>query len=314
MGSVVGGDRVDRPVRERVAKGRDVLGGAQWWVDLEHRVVAGQQVGGQQQVVGGHLGRDVDPPGLRPPDHLDRAGRGDVGHVHPAVRVASQHHVARHDDLLCDPGPPRQAQATRQLALVAAGGGTSEVRVLGVLGDDAAEGADVLQRTAHHPRVVHAPPVVGEHPHPGSRARHQAELGELLAGQALGDGADRLHVDESGEPAEVVDALGCLSGVGDRRGVGHRQHRGEPAQSRCLRAGAHRLGVLSTRLPQVRVQVHQTGQRDEAIGIHDLRVLRLLADEDPVVDVQVRGASPEDRGTSDHQRTHDELPSPASRW
>ena len=183
---VVGGDRVDGAVGQRVAQRGDVLVGAQRRVHLVDRVVAGEQVGGQQQVVRRHLGGDVDALRLGPADHLDRTGGGHVGDVHPAVGVPGEHHVARDDGLLGDAGPAGQPEAAGELALVAAGRRPGEVGVLRVLGDDAAEGADVLQRPPHHPRVVHALAVVGEDPHLGARARHQAELGELLARRGRG--------------------------------------------------------------------------------------------------------------------------------
>ena len=123
--------------------------------------------------------------------------------MQPRAGVPGQHHVAGHDDLLGDPGPAGQAEPAGQLALVAARGGPGEVGVLRVLADHAAPGAHVLQRPPHHPGVGHAAAVVGEDPHPGPRARHQAELGELLAAEAAGDGADGLHVDQAGGAAEV---------------------------------------------------------------------------------------------------------------
>jgi hypothetical protein len=181
--------------------------------------------------------------------------------------VPGEHHVARDDGLLRDAWPAGQSQPTGELALVAAGGRPGEVGVLGVLRDHPTEGTDVLQRTAHHPRVVHALAVVGEHPHLGPRACHQAELSELLSAEASGDRTDWLYVDEPSRPTEVEHPLRRFAGVGDRRGVRHRQHSSEPTEGRGLRPGEHRLGVLAARLAQVRVQVDQAGERDQPVGV-----------------------------------------------
>ena len=80
-------------------------------------------------------------------------------------------------------GQPRQPEPAGELALVHLGA-LGEPRLLGVLGDDAVERLDVLQRAAHQHRVGHALAVVGEHPHPGGGVGHRAELGELLAAPA----------------------------------------------------------------------------------------------------------------------------------
>src|SRR5665647_3118330 len=109
--------------------------------------------------------------------------------------MACQDHVASNDDLLGDTGPPWQAEATGQLALVAAGLVVCKFGVLCVLRHHSAEGPDVLQGAAHHPGVGNTPAVIGEDTHPCPRAGHQTKLGELLAGKSLGDSADRLYID-----------------------------------------------------------------------------------------------------------------------
>jgi hypothetical protein len=92
-------------------------------------------------------------------------------------------------------------------------------------------------------------------------AVHQPELGELGALEALGHGADRHDVDEPGAPAEVEDPLGGLGGVGDRVGVGHREHGGEAAG----RGGASRS--RSSRRPRGRARAGGcAGRRSRAAG------------------------------------------------
>ena len=91
-------------------------------------------------------------------------------------------------------GQPR-SPSRGALALVHLGV-LGQPRLLGVLGDDAVERLDVLQRPAHQHGVGHAVPVVGEDPHPGGRVGHRAELGQLLAGEPDRHRADRRDVDQ----------------------------------------------------------------------------------------------------------------------
>ena len=171
--------------------------------------------------------------------------------------------VAGDDRLLGDGGPAGQAEAAGELALVHLRV-LGEPRLLGVLGDDAVERLHVLQRPAHHHRVAHALPVVGEDPDPGGGVGHRAELGQLLAAQPDGHRPDRVDVAVAGLAAQPPDLLDDAGGVGDRLGVGHRVHGGEAAQRGRLGAGLDGLGVLAAGLAQVGVQVDQAGQRDQA--------------------------------------------------
>ena len=131
--------------------------------------------------------------------------------------------------------------------------------------------------------------------------------------QSLGDGTDGLYVDQAGLATEVEDPQGGLGGVGHRRRVGHRQHRGEAAHRGGPRAGQDRLGVLAAGLAQVRVQVDEPGQRDEAVGVEHVGTGGRLGHEQAgVVDVQVLRLLPQHRGAGDDQAHQDS--SPASRW
>ena len=192
--------------------------------------------------------------------------------------MPGQHDVAGHDGLLRDGGPPRQAQPPGELTLVAAGDTVGQPRVLGVLGDDAVEGADILQGPAHDARVLHAAPVVGEDADPGAGAGHQTQLGQLLTGQPLGDRAHRVDVDEAGAPAQVQHGLGDLGGVADRRGVRHGQHGREAADRGSLGAALDGLGVLPAGLAQVGVQVDEPGQQDQAVRLEPVGALREVVD------------------------------------
>ncbi len=114
-------------------------------------------------------------------------------------------------------------------------------------------------------------PVVGEHPHAGRAVGHRAEFGQLLPGDPDGDRPDRADVGVPVLLPEAPDLLDHAGGVGDRRGVGHRVHRGEPAERGGLGAGLHGLGVLPAGLAQMGVQVDQAGQRDQPVALDDVR-------------------------------------------
>ncbi|MDQ1104300.1 hypothetical protein QE405_001584 [Nocardioides zeae] len=188
-------------------------------------------------------------------------------------------------------------------------------------GDDAAEGLHVLQRPAHHAGVGDALPVVGEHADPGAAAGHEPQLGELLAPQALGDGTDRLHVDDAGGAAERVHALRGLRRVGHRARVGHRQDGGVAAARRGRRARADRLRVLAAGLAQVGVEVDEAREQHEAVGLHHPRVgggvdTRRTDLRDDAVDQQDVGALLAQERGAPHEDwlVGHAVPSPASRW
>ena len=219
--------------------------------------------------MGCDLGRDPDAARLGLAQHLDRPGRGDVADVQAAADVLGEQHVPCDDRLLGHRGPPGQAEPGRDLALV-------HLRTLGqpwllrVLSDDPVERLHVLQGAAHEPRVGHALAVVGENPYLRRRCRHGAQLGQLPSAQADRDRADGLHVDQAGLPAQPPDLLDHPGGVGDRRGVRHRAHRGIAADRRGPRPGLHGLGVLPAGFPQVRVQIDEAGQGHQAGSVDHL--------------------------------------------
>jgi hypothetical protein len=266
---VVGRDGVDDTVDERREDGRAVLVGSQRRVDLEDRVVAGEQVGAQREVVRGHLGGDGDPLGLGPADDLDRRGGRHVRDMDPRAGMPRQLDIAGDDDVLGDRRPGRQPEPAGDLALVAAGRPVGEPGVLGVLGDGAAERLDVVQGPAHEPGVVDALAVVGEDPHPGPRAGHEAELGEL---GALASPLDTAPIGcTSTSPAarprsNTRSAASAVSVTGEVLAIARiavkppRPQR--PSRSRRSRRPRDRLA-------QVGVQVDQAGQQDEPGGVDD---------------------------------------------
>ena len=161
---MVGPDAVDRAVGQALAHGFDVFGASQRRVDLEERVVGGGELLGEQQVVGRHLGGDVDALRFAPANNVDGSSRGQVAHVQARADVLGQQDIASDDGFLGDGRPSRQAQLARQWRLVHLRA-LGQLGILAVLSDDAAEALDVLERAAHQDGVGDALSVVGEDPH-----------------------------------------------------------------------------------------------------------------------------------------------------
>jgi hypothetical protein len=228
-----------------------------------------------------------------------------VADVQAGADVRREKNVAGDDRLLGDRRPALQAEHPGQLALVHLGA-LGEARLLRVLRDDAAERLDVFQRPPHQHRVGDAMPVVGEDPHPGCGVGHRAELGQPLTGEPDGDRPDGLHITVTGLATEPPHLLDHPRGVGDRVGVGHCVHGGEPAQRSRGRAGLDGLGVLATRLAQVRVQVDQPWKRDQPVGVDRLGAGLAQARPDlgkePVLDEQVGGRTAQQARAPDQKR------------
>lgn len=183
--------------------------------------------------------------------------------MHPGADVLGEQDVAGDDRLLGDGGPATEAQLGGDDALVHLGA-LGEAGLLGVLGDDAAEGLHVLQGAPHDHGVVHALAVVGEDGDAGGGLVHGAQLGELLALQTDGDGADGLHVAVAGLLAQAPDLLDDTGGVGDREGVGHGEDGGVAAGGGGAGAGEDGLAVLAAGLAQVGVEVDEAREEGPA--------------------------------------------------
>ena len=117
------------------------------------------------------------------------------------------------------------------------------------------ERARVLHRPAHQLGVHHRLAVVGD----GHAARflELPHLGQLLAAEPPGDGADRVDPHHARRSRAVDDELGHRAAVVGRRGVRHRADGGEPARRRGARPGGDVLFVLLPRLAQVGVQIDE---------------------------------------------------------
>ena len=203
-----------------------------------------------------------------------------------------------------------------------------EARLFGVLRDQDAETGGVLESTAHDQWIVDADSVVGEHPDLPGAGGHHAHLGELGACQPHRDRADGMHVDEADLLAAVPDVVGDDRAVGDRIGVGHREHGGVSAQSRCCRTGFDILGIFPAGLAQMGVQIDEAGQQDLAGGVDDIGIVgyrqpgadvRDLAVGHQHVDLVALAVSPHPSDqygviAAPRVRSHALIASPPQRW
>ncbi|GMA92506.1 hypothetical protein GCM10025869_30350 [Homoserinibacter gongjuensis] len=218
-----------------------------------------------------------------------------------------EQHVARDDRLLGDRGPARQSELRAERALVHLGV-LGQAGVLRVLGDDAVEGRDVLEGAPHEQRVMHALAVVAEDAHRGTGVRHGADLGEPLAREPHGDGADRAHRGVTVLRTERGDLLDDARGIGHRGGVGHGVHSREAAGSGRAGSREHRLARLEARLAQVGVQVDEAGQRHEAVGVDHGRAVAAEGcaafGHDAALDEEVGRGAVGQPGAPDENRRH----------
>ena len=121
-----------------------------------------------------------------------------------------------------------------------------EVGVLGVVGDQRIEIARIGERAAHHPRIGDALCAVGE----GDRAGglEQADLGHLLALQALGQRRHRMHAHDRGVAGAALHEVDHGRVVDRRVGVGLADDGGDAARRRRMACRGERLAVLGPRL------------------------------------------------------------------
>ena len=104
---VIGRDRVDRAIGKPGLERVDVGASAQWWVHLEHRVVAAELLVGEGEVVRRRFGGDRQALRLRLPYELHAARGAEVEEVHRDTGEADELDVAEHHQFLGDRRPSR---------------------------------------------------------------------------------------------------------------------------------------------------------------------------------------------------------------
>ena len=226
-------------------------------------------------MVRGDLAGDVlHPARLGLPHELDGARCARVRYVQTAAGQLRERDVPGDHDLLGGARDALYAQQARHPALVGQPL-PAQLGDLAVVDDRQAERRAVGQRLPHDVRVVDGEAVVAEADDAG--LRELAHLGELRPKAALGDAADGQDADRALVTPLAQHEVDHRAGVDHRVGVGHGAHRGEAAPGRGPRAGGDRLLVLEAGLPQVAVQVDESGAYDQPGSVQDLGVFLLYA-------------------------------------
>ncbi|MNZ81531.1 hypothetical protein D3C78_1002020 [compost metagenome] len=306
MGLVVAGDGGDHAALHRLAQAVAVGAGTQRRLHVVEAGEVDQRLVGEDQLVHRHIGGDRQAAGLGLGDQLGAAGAGDLAEVGAHAALLHQQQVAGQGHGFGGFRNAGQAQEAGGRAFVgqaAFGQGC----VLGVEDHGQVEGGGVFQRAALHAVAGEGGQAVAEGHAADVAQGHQ--LGQLLAGQALGQGAD-------GEDLGVAGFLGTVEDqLGHRRGVQHRTGQGRAAEAGDAAAGGRQgfagdiaLAAVAG-LAQGDVEVHQAGRGHQALGVYLLVALEtgrglaegghLAAFEEEVGDLVVAAGRVDQAGTED---------------
>ena len=265
MRRVVRGEH-QRALLHRAAQLRAVLGGAERRGHLVVRIVAGDLVAREQEVVGRRLGRDGKPLPLRRADELHALRGGEVLDVEPAARDAAEREIAADRRRLGGDGDRRQTMRPREGA-VADHAAAGLLRIHRVLADAHPELRGAAHRLLHHGVVRDVGAVVGEERGPGPG--EGLEVRDLAAEPSLRDAGgrkeDRLRSGRARGEALVFDALRRVAG---RVGVRHRDDGGETAAPGRGEPAGRRLRLGRARIAEVHVHVHEAGECHFRRSIH----------------------------------------------
>jgi hypothetical protein len=171
--------------------------------------------------MGRDLGRHIDVALLRPSDHVDGLGARHVTDVQPRSRQLGNLDISRNDPGLCGGGPAGKAQLPRDLTLVAASAPARKLWILGMLGDNPIESSHIFQRSSHQACIPDAVTIVGEHPYASAAPRHQSELSQLAALQALAHGPHRHDLGMTVARTQRGDVFCSLGSISHRICVRH---------------------------------------------------------------------------------------------
>ena len=177
--------------------------------------------------------------------------------------------VAGHHDVFGAGRNPPQPQPHRSRALVDIAG-DAQIEVFTVVDHRQPERARILHCPPHHARIHDRHAVVGNGH--GTGFLHGADLGQLLAFAAFGDGANWEDVDDRVPPRPFHDEAGDGGAVVDRDRVRHATDGAEPSRGGRPRSRLDRFGMLDAGLAQVDVNVDEPRSDDTAGGVMDFRV------------------------------------------
>src|SRR5215203_4787953 len=184
-------------------------------------------------------------------------------------RVFGQQYVTSHHDFFGGSRDPLQAEPGGDDAFMHGSAGR-ERRVFAVIGNGYAEGARVLQRSAHQMAGNHRLAVIAHRD--GAGADELSKLGELLSPLSQGDGSYRVDSRLVRSMSLTDDeAYGGLI-VGDGIGVGHRADGAEAPSRRSHRSAGDGLQLLLTGLSEMYVEIDETWCYDLSGCLEDQRL------------------------------------------
>ena len=194
-----------------------------------------------------------------PADDVEPACGGDMLDVDASARQAGQLQVAGDADFLAASGDAGQTEPVGTGTLVHRAA-AAQFGNFAMAGHEQVEVAGVFEGAAEKVGVGHRVAVIGDHD--GPLLLHVGDVGQLLAGAALGDtagGPDRNGRLLAGEGADVADESAAV----DRRvGIGHGDDAGETAARSGPSPAPDRFFILASGLAQMHVHVEESGQEN----------------------------------------------------
>ena len=179
--------------------------------------------------------------------------------VDASAREAGQLQVAGDTDFLAARGDAGQTESVGAGTLVHRAA-AAQLGNFAMAGHEKVEVPGVFQGAAEKVGVGHRVAVIGDHDRP--LLLHVGDVGQLLAGTALGDTAgspDRHGRLLAGQGADVADEPAAI----DRRvGIGHGDDAGKAAPSGGPSPAPNRFLVLAPGFAQMHVHVEESGQED----------------------------------------------------
>ncbi|MNZ41518.1 hypothetical protein D3C78_590700 [compost metagenome] len=261
---VMAGDRLDHPGLHRLAQAIAVGAGAQRRLYVVQAGEVAQRFVGENQLVQRHVGGDRQAQLLGLGNQARTTGTGQLAEVRAHAGLFDQQQVARQGHGFGGFRDARQAEEAGHGAFVGQAA-LGQVAVLGVEHHGQVEGGGVFQGAGQGTVVGDFLQAIAEGHAAGVAQGHQ--LGQLLAFQALGQGADRVDLAVGGLAGAVEDQFGHGRGVQHRLGLRRAAQAGDTAGD----GGAGFTGDVAfaavARLAQGHAEVDQAGRGDQAISL-----------------------------------------------
>ncbi len=285
---VVAGDGLDHPRLHRLTQSVTVGSGAQRRLHVIQAGELAQRLVREDQLVQRYIGGHRQAQGLGLGDQPRATGAGDLAEVRTHAALFHQQQVARQGHGFGAFRDARQAEEAGHGTFVGQAA-LGQVAVLGVEHHRQVEGGGILQGAGQGTVVGDFLQAVAKRYATGVTQGHQ--FGQLLALQALGQGADRVDLAVGGFAGAVKDKFGYRRGVQHRLGLWRAAQAGDTAGNGSAGFTGDVAFAAVTRLAQGHAQVDQAGRSDQAISLDratGAETGRCGADGDNAAAVQVQ--------------------------